>query len=58
MQENKVVQTLIKHMAAVPYSLDREYFSIAIKEIERLQRIVDSTTFPHNDHMLKRIDDA
>jgi len=58
MQENKVVQILNNHIKTVPYSLDKGYFTMAIQEIERLQRIVDSNTFPHNDHMLKRIDDA
>jgi hypothetical protein len=55
MPENKIVQLLNRHVDIVPYSLDKKYFLMAIQEIERLQSIVDSYTFPHNDQMLRRI---
>ena len=55
MPENKIVQLLNRHVDIVPYSIDKEYFLMAIQEIERLQTIVDSYTFPHNDQMLRRI---
>jgi len=58
MQENKVVQKLTAHLSVVLYSIDREHFIEAIREIERLQSIVDSNKTQYTDHMLRRVDDA
>lgn len=58
MQDNEVVQKLNNHLAIVPYSIDREYFMMAIREIERLQSIVDSYKTQYTDHMLRRVNDA
>jgi hypothetical protein len=56
MQQNKVVQKLSNHIKAVPYSIDKEHFIMAIQEIERLQNIVDS----HNNtsYNLRGVPDA
>lgn len=60
MQEEDTLQILKNHLEVVPFDTDRKYFRMAIREIERLQSIVDSykKEYPYRDQMLKRTSDA
>lgn len=54
---NDVLEELKQHLNNVPYEIDKKYFLIAIREIERLNAIVAqySDQYPYNDQMLKRL---
>lgn len=60
MEEENVLQRLRDHLCVVPFDTDRKHFRMAIREIERLQSIIDSykKEYPYRDQMLKRTSDA